>query len=223
MAPATVNPAHQAFILARISEFCQYQRRPLASHENDPWGYMRSKLLQIEPELAAMKQELLDATRRRIVADMQAGPLDAETAGDYRLLLEKLLSRGDFVDAAVHVDPAAAPREAAELDALLSRLVPTNAFAEERKPVVERSPAWEKLVAEISRRLDIELLGKIMQRGKRTPRRKRMVLRRLRRNVAEYCTVVRIPTRAEDTFTPFMLPRIEAVLAAGLRFLNRYR
>lgn len=223
MAPAAVNPAHQAFILARLAEFCQYRKRPVASHENDPWGYMRSKVLQVEPELAALKAELLAATRKRIVADMKAGPLDAEAAADFKVLLEKLLNRGDFVDAAMHIEPGAPPSAAVEVDRLLGGMTPTHAFAEERKSPAERSPAWEKLVGEISRRLGLDLLDKIMARGQRTPRRKAAVLRRLRRNVAEYCTVVRIPTSAEDTFTPFMLPRIEAVLAACLRFLNRYR
>lgn len=222
MAPAAVNPAHQAYILARLQEFTQY-RGAVARHETDPWGYMRNKLLSIEPELAAMKAELLAATRKRVVADLRAGTVDAEACADFKLLLEKLLTRGDFADAAFHLHPAAGVHEAENLDAFLAGVTPNHAFLEERRRDGERSPAWEKLVAELTRRLDLDGLAKIMARAKPTPRRKRAVLRRLRRNVAEYCSVVRIPTSADDTFTPFMLPRIEAVMAACLRFLNRYR
>jgi hypothetical protein len=222
MPPAAVNPAHQAFILARLQEFCHY-RGAVATRESDPWSYMRGKLATIEPELAAMKAELLAATRKRIVADLKAGTVDAEAAADFKTLLERLLDRGDFVDVALHLDPAAGAQAAAAVDSLLAGIKPHHAFLEERKPDGQRSPAWEKLVAELTRRLDLSRLGAIMNRGERTPRRRKVVLRRLRRNVAEYCTVVRIPTGANDTFTPFMLPRIEAVIAACLRFLNQYR
>lgn len=222
MAPTAVDPAHQAFILTRMAEFCQYKGK-VARTESDPWGYMRQKLLQTEPELAAMKAELLAATRRKIAADMKARPLDGEAAADFRVLLERLLNRGDFVDAAMHLVPGAGAAAAAQVDAVLAKASATHAFIEERRPEGERTPAWDKLVDELWRRLELDGLEKVLKHKPRTARRKRIVLRRMRRNVAEYCTVVRIPTSAEDTFTPFMLPRIEALIAACLRFLNRHR
>ena len=69
----------------------------------------------------------------------------------------------------------------------------------------------------------IDRLGTVLVRKPPTAQRKAMVLRRVRRNVAEYCCVVRIPTDSQDAFTPFMLPRIEALIAANLRFLLKYR
>jgi hypothetical protein len=222
MPPTAVNPSHQAFILARLAEFCQY-RGAVARDERDPWEYMRQKLLQIEPELASLKGELLAATTRRIVADLRRGPIDAEAAADFRTLLEKLLSRGDFADAAVHLEAGAGASVVPQIEAVLAKAQPTHAFVEERRPPGERNPAWDKLVDELSRRLELEALSGVLKRKPRTARRRRMVLRRLRRDVAEYCTVVRIPTSAEDTFTPFMLPRMEALVAACLRFLSRHR
>jgi hypothetical protein len=222
MPPAALNPAHQAYILARLSEFCRYQGA-VARMDGNPWEYMRQKLIQVEPELAAMKNELLAATKRKILTDLKAAPLDGEQAADFRVLLERLLSRGDFVDAAMHIEAGSGVKAAPMVEMVLSRAVATHAFIEERRAAGERNPSWDKLVDELTRRLELDGLEKVMKHKPRNPRRKRMVLRRLRRNVAEYCTVVRIPVSADDTFTPFMLPRIEALIAACLRFLNRWR
>jgi hypothetical protein len=221
MPVSTIDPAHQAFILARIGEFCQYKER-VRDWERDPWIYMRDKLVQIEPSLAALKGQLLAATSRHLLDAMRAGPLEPEAAADFKQLLERLLTRGDFADVAVHLD-GAGPQAVRWVEPLLARAKPTHAFLEERRPAAERDPSWEKLVKELYARLDLDRLGAVLQKRKRTPRRRALVLRRLRRNVAEYCLVVRIPTQANDTFTPFMMPRVEAVIAACLRFLSRHR
>jgi hypothetical protein len=219
---ATVNIAHQAFILARLSEFCRFQAG-IQRYESDPWSYMRSRLVQMEPELAALKSELLEGTRRKLLADLKAGPLSDEVGADYRQALERLVGRGDFVDLAVHLMPGAGKDAAAALEREFSRIKANHAFLEERLPPEQRSPSWEKLIAELAERLDLVRLEQILKRKPRSAKRKAMVLRRLRRNVAEYCTVVRIPKDVSQTFTPFMLPRIEALIAACLRFLDRYR
>ena len=219
---AAVNVAHQAFILARLSDFCHYHAR-IQRWESDPWTYMREKLLQIEPELAALKAELLSATRRRLLADLKTGPLDGEACADFKQLLERLLSRGDFADVAIHLFPGAGPEAVAPVARQLSQAKPHHAFVEERAPAEQRDPAWEKFVGELRARLDIDRLELILKRKPRTAKRKAFVLRRLRHNVAEYCLLVHIPTDASQTFTPFMLPRMEALIAACLRFLNKYR
>jgi hypothetical protein len=182
---------------------------------------MRDKLLQIEAPLAGFKQDLFDRTRRRLMGELRAGPVSEENLSEYRFLFDSLLSRGDFVDAVVHLTGGQPPLGL--LETTLAAMKANNLFVEERKPPTARNPAWEKLVGEISRRLDLDMLDKVMARPGRTPRRRAAVLRRLRRNVAEYCTVVRIPMDPGDTFTPFLLPRVEAVVAASLRFLTRYR
>lgn len=223
MKPPTFNPAHQLVIITRLAEYCQW-RGAILRYENDPWNFMRQKLLQTEEPLANLKRELLQGTRSQLLKELRAGSLTDEHYGDYKHLLEQLLNRGDFADVAIHLSTAAAgPMQASWVDEALQRVTPTTLFIEEGKPAAARSPAWEKLIEELTNRLGLDQLGKTLSRKPRTPRRKAMVLRRVRHIVAEYCTVVHIPTNPSDTFSPFMLARIEGLIAANLRFLNLYR
>lgn len=219
----SLNPGHQLVIMARLGELCRFQGATLY-HERDPWEYMRRKLYEIEPAMAGLKEDLFYATNKRLLEELEGGSIDAERCADYKTLYEKLLAPGDFADVAIHLEPGRDPERQTEwCRRLLSQMRPTHLFIEERKPQPQRGAAWEKIVAEFYRRLDLDLLAKIIKRKRRTARRKAAVLRRLRRNVAEYCSVVRIPTDPRDTFTPFMLPRIEGLIAACLRFLDSYR
>ncbi len=216
----TVNPAHQLVILARLGEFCRYHAS-IARHHSDPWEYMRRKLLDTESSIAGLKEDLFRATSRQLLDELAAGPLDPERCADFKTLFEGLLSPGDFADVAIHIDPVHSNLEAAR--GVLAHVRAHHLFLEERKPDGQRGRSWDKLVDELSRRLDLDRLGAVLARKPRTAKRKAIVLRRVRRNVAEYCSVMHIPTDASDTFTPFMLPRIEALIAANLRFLRRYR
>lgn len=219
-APGGFDPTHQLVVVARLSEYCQF--RSILKFEADPWDFMLRKLQETEEPLTAFKTALFRKTRDGLLAELAAGPLSGERCSDYRLLFERLLAPGDFADVAIHLCPGAA-NQAESLRPLLAALRPATLFTLESRPEGQRSPAWDKLVGELYRRLDLDVLGTVMVRKPRTPARKAMVLRRVRRNVAEYCTVVRIPTDPKDTFTPFMLPRIEALIAANLRFLLKYR
>lgn len=217
-----INPTHQLVILARLAEFCEYRKH--AWQDADAWTYMRRKLRETEAPLASMKSELLAATGQRLLEEIKAGPLDAERCADFKTLFERLLAPGDFADIAIHLEPGQDPKRMAEFcSQVLSQVKPHHAFIEENKPVERRSPTWERLVTELHKRIGIDQLDAILQRKPRTDRRRAYVLRRLRRNVAEYCTVVRIPKDPADTFTPFMLPRIEGLIAANLRFLDKHR
>lgn len=214
--------SHQLVVLARLSEFCQWRGAVAASGE-EPWSYMRRKLLQIEPALAAFKGQLLEGVKARLFAEMAQGPLSAQRCADYRDLLDRLLSRGDFADAAIHLAPDAGPGSGALLRQVLAAVKPHHVFIEERLPLAQRGAAWNRLVDELFKRLDLDLFDQMLGRRSPTRRRKVYVLRRIRRKVAEYCTVVKIPTTPGETLTPFMLPRLEALVAANLRFLTKYR
>ena len=217
-----IDPTHQLVILARLSEFCEFRRH--AWQDSEPWAYMRRKLRETEPPLASMKSELLAATSKKLLEEIQAGGLDAERCADFKTLFERLLAPGDFADLAIHLEPGQDPKRMHEFcGQILRHVKPHHAFIEEAKPAGGRSPAWEKLVAELQRRVGIDDLDRMLSRKPKTARRRAYVLRRLRRNVAEYCTVVRIPKDPHDTFTPFMLPRIEGLIAANLRFLDKHR
>lgn len=217
-----IDPTHQLLILARLAEFTQYRRTPL--QESDPWAYMRRKLQETEEPLTALKAQLLRATGKGLLEEIRAGALDAERCADYKHLFERLLTRGDFADLAIHLSPGQEPQEQARwCEQVLSHAKPSHLFVEERMPDAQRSAAWDKMVGDLGKRLDLDLLEKVLTRKPRNRKRRAYILRRLRRNVAEYCSVVRIPTDARDTFTPFMLPRVEALIAACLRFLDKYR
>ncbi len=218
---AGVNPGHQAFILARLADFCRYDPR-LGEWQRDPWGYMRGKLQQTEPALQALKVESLSIAHSRLLSSLQSGPLTAEACAEYRALLERLLSRGDYVDVAMHLFAGAGKEIVPAVDQQLGQAKPLHAFVVERLPLEQRDPDWEKLVAELRGRLGLEAFEKILQRKPRTPLRRRMVLRRLRRNALEYLAVVK-PTDEAAPLTPFMVSRLEALIAACLRFLEKYR
>lgn len=218
-----INPTHQLVILARLSEYCQYRGATL-SHEKDAWGYMRRKLSELQEPVTNLKKELFAATSAALLRELREG-INEERFSDFKVLFERLLSPGDFADLAIHLTTQGASSEARlrAVSQILSQIKPNTLFLEESKPPEQRSPALEKLISQLYARLDFDRLGEILKRKPRTPRRKAYVLRRVRRNVAEYCSVLRIPTDPSDTFTPFMLPRIEGVIAANLRLLNKYR
>jgi hypothetical protein len=185
---------------------------------------MRRKLQETEAALVGLKKGLLAATNKRLLEEIGEGPLDAERCADYKILYEKLLTAGDFADLAIHLEPGDALKNQADwFQKILSRLEPMNLFGEEQKPAEQRGRDWERLVDGLYRRLNLDCMEKILARKARTAKRKAIILRRLRRNVAEYCSVVRLPTDERETFTPFMLTRIEGLIAAALRFLNKYR
>lgn len=221
MSQSPAGASNQLVIQARLAEFCSFRTR-MSYHVSDPWAFMREKLMQTEEPLVAMKRELLDRTRQHLLTELASGAMTPERYSDYRVLFERLVSRGQFADVAIHLTHEPPPSRAL-LEPALAALKTHCLFDEERAPAAERDPAWEKLVAELRGRLGLDLLDKLMTRRAPTPRSRSGVLRRLRRSVAEYCTVVRIPVSAADTFTPFMLPRIEALIAASLRFLTTHR
>ncbi|MBI3551337.1 MAG: hypothetical protein HY077_02360 [Elusimicrobia bacterium] len=222
MSDTTLDPTHQLVIIARLSEFCQFKGHILY-HEKDPWLYMHEKLNQIQEPLLALKTQLLAATKRQLVAEIKTGGMTEERYSDYKALLERLVSRGEFVDIAIHLSTQAGPAAAQWVADLIKSMKPVDIFVEERLTPEQRNPSWDKLVKELSARLNHDVLGKILTRKPRTAKRRAIVLRKLRGIVAEYCTVMHIPITANDTFTPFMLPRVEALIAANLRFLRKYR
>lgn len=221
MIDIALDPVHQSAALARVADFCRWDKKH-AERLGQPWGYMREKLLQTKAPLGALKAGLLAASGHKLLLELKAGEVSAERFADYKTLLEGVLSRGDFADVAIHLCPDPRP-DPAWVAKILKGLKAPAGYHEEDIPADQRSPSWEKLVAELSRRLDLERLAKIMRHKKPTPRKRAFVLKRLRANAAEYCTVMRFPSSPDDPMSPFLLPRLEALAAACLRFLNKYR
>jgi hypothetical protein len=211
-------------LLARLAEAARWDdltRR----HESDPWAYMRRKLLETADPLRAYKRELLAEAKGRLLADLEKPFLPPGALETHREAFESLLSPGDFADLAFHLDPRA--ERAARLEgarAALAAASPPTAFELEALPPERRGRAWQRRVDELAARLRLDVLSRLAERGTGTPKERAYLARRLRRELGEYLSV----TRSEhggvrDEVTPFMLTRLEAAIAASLRFLGRWR
>ena len=203
----------QLIVIARLGEFCTWNDI-VRRHAGEPWTWMRGKLTQADDALAELKGELLSACAKSVIKDIESGQADETRCADYRFLFDALLRRGDFADLAIHLEPRLAKASLPLIRQVLARVEPAPSSDTDR---------LGPLMLQLKDRLQIGLLDQVMMRKPRTPRRRALVLHRLRLNVREYCTVMRMPLDASDTFTPFMLPRVEALIASCLRFLNRYR
>ncbi len=216
-------PSHQNVILARLHEFCRFQGSVL-HFEKDPWEYMRRKLLEIEAPLFAYKSALLEHVRTRMVRELRNEKINPARCVEIKARLDRLLSPGDFADAAIHLsENDMSPARLKNALSILKSVRPWNPFHEERLQPQDRSPAWEKLVMEHYDRLGFDLLSRIMKRVPRPKRRTRSALRKVRVRVADFCAVIKVPENPGEDITPFMLSRIEALIAASLRFLNKHR
>lgn len=221
---APVDVTHQFVIVARLGDVCRFSAA-VSRYESDPWHYMRAKLREIEAPLQALKEQQLASAKSRFLKELAAGLPTEESLSEFRAVLDRYLGPGGFADVAIHLDPQGLADRARRplLEEALAHAKAHSLFAEERRSPGERAKSHEKLLGELWGRLGFDLLERTLTRKPRTARRKAMVLRRLRRDVAEYCTVLHVPTHPEDTFSPFMFHRVEALAVACLRLLDRYR
>jgi hypothetical protein len=147
----------------------------------------------------------------------------------HKSAFESLIPLSEYADLSFHLDsgaPAESRREGAA--AVLSGAHAPTLFEYEAQPRERRSGAWEKRVAEMNRRLELDCLTRIAERGADDPSaplspvKRARVARRVRRNLCEYLTVARGEGPLRDELTPFMLARIEHAVAAALRLLGRW-
>lgn len=208
---ARIDPVHQQVLLARIADIC---RRGEGLSEPDPWERVRSKLSEAAEHLGLLKAEQLDYSRDRFLERLLGGELSPEDLDRFKSVLDRYLSPGDYADAAIHLDlnELRDPRRRGPALELLRSLKAAS---------LPDSSRGRALVEELSRRLGLDVLERVLSRGPLTERRRRLILRRLRRQLAEYCSVLHFPASPEDTFSPFLLPRVEALLAACRRLLDR--
>lgn len=218
------NLTHQCVVIARLADFCDWRSR-FGGDMRDPTLYLWEKLKEIEEPISTFKQELLDDAVNSFLRRARASVPDEAAIGDFRQFLDRFVSAGDFADASFHLDAKALgdPESRKWAERVLRGLRAYSLLAEEAKPPERRHPGWEKLVAEIYRRLGFDQLEAVLGHKPLTHRRLRMILRRMRFNTADFCAVFHFPTKPEDTFTPFILPRVEALVAANRRFLRRMR
>ena len=214
----------QNFVIARLSEYCDFRQRH-SDYGRDPVQYLWTKLGEIEAPMCQLKQQMLDDAVRSFLKNVSTVGVSEDGLADFKHFLEGNLSPGDFVDAVFLLDiPSLLDRDRrAMISDFLSKAKAYPRLQEETKPQAQRAKAWEKLVGEIHRRLRLDELERVLAHKPLTERRLRFILRRLRFDTADYCAVFHFPIRPDDTFTPFILPRVEALIAANQRFLRRLR
>jgi len=216
------DPTLQSFILARLADFCDRRSREDPSGEH-PVPRLLDKLREVEPPLYKLKQQLLEDAAADFFRRAGASQSDERSLEGFIFLLQRYLSPGDFVDAVFDMtlerlrDPAARLR----LAETLRRFAAHRLLDQEELPASRRQSDWERLVSELYRRLDFPRLEEIAARKPLTHTRLAYILRRAQWNVAEFCSVLHHTNGPEDFFTPFMLPRIEGLIAACRRFLRR--
>ncbi|HBL16972.1 MAG: hypothetical protein A2X36_00560 [Elusimicrobia bacterium GWA2_69_24] len=220
-----VDARLQQFIIARLADYCAY-RCGFQRGVPDPILYMWEKLREIEGPMYALKDQLLAEAIAAFFRELDGGRIGARELTDFLQLLDGYLHPGDFADAAFHLDleSLADPgRRKAAREFFLRNLRAHRLLDEDAKPEAQRNPNWRRLVAEIERRLGLDLLDRSRGHKPLTERRLRFLLRRCRMNTAEYCAVFHFPLHPGDNFTPFIMPRVEALVAANRRFLRGFR
>lgn len=220
-----VDLSRQTFVVARFADYCAFSR-PYPYGESNPVRYLLNKLDELEEPMYLLKQELYDASWRAFLKKAAAEGVSPEEATDLRTKLEGYLSPGDFFDASFHLMDAAGLKDPARrklAEACFSGLKAERLTAEEDRPPEKQSKLFRKLTEEMTKRLRLDLLETVRRRKPLTLRRMLMILRRLRFETAEYAAVFHCPTSPDDTFNPFILPRIEALVSVNRRFLRTLR
>lgn len=206
-------------LLARLGEAASFPEA-VRRYETDPWSYLRRKLADCAGPLREYKGALYEEASARLFDDLRESFLKPGALMDHKETFEKLLTPGDYADLSFHLDPGVDPKTRLEAvkDVLAHARIKTL-FDTEALPAERRGKPWETLVLETSRRLELDVLKELLDRGPRTERRRAYVARRARRNLAEFLTVTRGEAGMRDEITLFVLTRVEAAIAAMLRFL----
>jgi hypothetical protein len=215
--------ARQRFVIARLADFCDHRSQALREHR-EPAGYLLAKLAELQEPLRLLKQDVLRGAVDAFLAKLDGPGAASRDVDELGHVLDRLLSRGDFADAFFNLSEHALASDngRAHARAFLLGLRAQDHLGEEEGAAAP-DEAWEGLVREMHGRLKLDVLERCARRRPLDPRRRRFLLRRLRHSAADYCAVLRVPARAGEAFTPFMLPRVEALVEANRRFLRLLR
>lgn len=207
-------------LLARLGEAASFPKA-VRNYESDPWGYMRRKLEECSTPLRAYKQTLYDEAAARLLADLSESFLKPGSLLDHKETFEKLMAPGDYADLSFNLQPGDSPNDRREaIKIVLTNAKPRTLFDVEILPPDRQGKPWQSLVDDTTRRLELDKLRELYERKPKTDFRRACVIRRVRRNLAEYLTVTRDARGMREDVTLFMLTRLEAAIAALLRFLN---
>jgi hypothetical protein len=220
-----VDITQQNFVIARLADYCDFSKDHSASDTRDPISYLWYKLQEIEPPLLALKQGLLTDAVDGFFCDLAKNQATPDKLADFMQLLDSYLARGDFADAAFYLDLSYLKNieNRKEAEKFLRSVKAYNSINEEDKEPEKRNPNWERIVGDIYKRLEFPTIEKCHNRKPLTERRLRFFVRRIRFQSSDYCAVFRFPANHGDTFSPFMLPRVEGLIAANRRILHVVR
>jgi hypothetical protein len=213
-------------LMARLAEAVRWDDA-VRRHEPDPWPYLRRKLLETERPFRDFKVQLLTDATEKLLADLADPALPESSLAAHREAFEPLLQIGDYADLSFNLEASLAPEARVEgARAVLSAAKIMTLFDLEALPTDRRPRIWEKAVYTMARRMQMDVLERVVEkRTLESERRRRYVARRARHNLAEFLSVTRGAGGPvmRDELTPFMLGRLEAAVAASIRLLNRWR
>jgi len=200
---------HQVRFIATLREFTGKVPAVYASQKE----FFINSLRSMSEHLFELKRETLMETCGNFAAKLDKGAVAGQAVVEFREQLEKLVSDGDF---ALISGSLIGGKELVKKR--LSALAPLSLIDEEKKGE-GRSPEAERHIKGAYERLNFPFL--IREFGASPgDRALDAALVKAREEVAEYCCLYQIPLDKNDTFSPFSLLRVDAVLAACCRILS---
>src|SRR5206468_3915558 len=133
-------------LLARLSEAVRWDDM-VRRHEDDPWAYLRRKLLAAEGPLREYKLQLLEEAKARLFADLSAPMVQPGALEAHKETFEGMIPLSDYVDLSFHLHPGG-DREARLEGArsILSSARTPTLFDLEALPPERRGKFWDKRV-----------------------------------------------------------------------------
>jgi hypothetical protein len=175
-------------------------------------------LENISANLMELKTESLKDLAAEFAAKRERGPVSDEELAEFKDSLDKLVSARDF-----DFICAALPGSLALLKERLVSARPLSMAAEEKKGLSgARDASAYRLITDTYKHLRFWELEE--QAAKRCDDiAVEHILTRARADVAEYCSLYKVPLNPADTLTNFSMARIDAVAAACFRLLANIR
>jgi len=203
---------HQIMLIVGLREFTG----KVPSFYSNQTEFITTSLQSMAEHLFNLKRETLKEACASFIRKLDKGILTEEAIAELKDRLDKLISGTAFKTISAGM---VGSREL--ITKRINALVPVSLYEEERKPE-NRDPESCRRVSEAYARLNFApLAGRV--NAAPDERTIDAALVKARAEVAEYCCLYHIPLSENDTFTPFSLLCMDAVLAAFYRLLSNIR
>ncbi|MCX5786649.1 MAG: response regulator [Elusimicrobia bacterium] len=201
---------HQIMFIAKLREFTG---RAPAVYANQTELFLNS-LWSMSEHLINLKRAILNDACEDLAGKLDKGALSDKTIAEFKDLLEKLVSGRDFQ----MICGSMTGNNKGLIKERLATLVPLSLVDEEKK-TEDRDMEADRQIEETYARLNFAPLVKELNAAPESGAVD-AVLAKARVEVEEYCCLYHIPLDEGDTFTPFSLLRVDAVIAASYRILS---